>query len=158
MSTNNSPGTAETWTLIDSGSVDLPSERRTLGPVVPVNNSTAYASYRVIFPTVKDEAAANSMQLAEIQFFPAAVLGDFNNNGRVDAADYVLWRNGGPLQNEGSVTPGSTTPDDYNTWRANFGRTSAAGAGFSSGVPEPTTFASALIALVIPLVTLRRRH
>ena len=27
----------------------------------------------------------------------AGVLGDYNNNGTVDAADYVLWRNGGPL-------------------------------------------------------------
>src|SRR4051794_3444149 len=30
----------------------------------------------------------------------AGVQGDFNNNGTVDAADYVLWRNGGPLANE----------------------------------------------------------
>ena len=26
---------------------------------------------------------------------PAGVAGDYNNNGVVDAADYVLWRNGG---------------------------------------------------------------
>ena len=31
---------------------------------------------------------------------PVGVPGDFNNNGVVDAADYVLWRKGGPLQNE----------------------------------------------------------
>ena len=39
---------------------------------------------------------------------PAGVQGDYNNNGTVDAADYVLWRRGGPLQNEG-VTPGQAT-------------------------------------------------
>jgi hypothetical protein len=57
---------------------------------------------------------------------PAAppVTGDYNNNGVVDAADYVLWRKGGPLPNEGA-TPGSTTPEDYDVWRENFG----AGAG-----------------------------
>jgi hypothetical protein len=36
-------------------------------------------------------------------------------------ADFVLWRNGGPLQND--PTPG-VQPEDYATWRANFGRTS----------------------------------
>jgi hypothetical protein len=50
--------------------------------------------------------------------------GDFNNNGIVDAADHVLWRNGGPLQND--PTPG-VQPDDYNIWRANFGRTAGVG-------------------------------
>ena len=34
------------------------------------------------------------------------VPGDYNNNGVVDAADYVLWRKGGPLQNEVD-TPGT---------------------------------------------------
>jgi hypothetical protein len=53
------------------------------------------------------------------------LIGDYNNNGTVDAADYVLWRNGGPLQNEGA-TPGSVTSEDYQVWRANFGRTAAA--------------------------------
>ena len=48
--------------------------------------------------------------------------GDYNDNGTVDMADFVLWRNGGPLRNEG-VTPGAVTQEDYGVWRANFGRT-----------------------------------
>ena len=44
------------------------------------------------------------------------LVGDYNNNGTVDSADYVLWRNGGPLQNEG-VGPGAVTQEDYNVWR-----------------------------------------
>jgi PEP-CTERM motif len=74
---------------------------------------------------------------------PAGTTGDFNGNGFVDAADYVLWRNGGPLQNEGGVTPGSTTPEDYTTWRANFGKPPGSGTGTaldaSGSVPEPST-------------------
>ena len=31
---------------------------------------------------------------------PPGVSGDYNGNGVVDMADYVLWRNGGPLQND----------------------------------------------------------
>src|SRR5262245_36372870 len=69
----------------------------------------------------------------------AAVLGDYNNNGIVDAADYVLWRNGGPLQNEG-MTPGSVTPEDYTFWRSRFGATSGSGTASGSGaVPEPVS-------------------
>lgn len=69
---NNGIGNAENWTLIDSGTLALPANRLTDGPVVPVNNTVgAFSSYRVIFPTVKDAAAANSMQIAEFKLFAA---------------------------------------------------------------------------------------
>jgi formylglycine-generating enzyme required for sulfatase activity len=72
-------------------------------------------------------------RVATIRHLP----GDFNHNGIVDAADYVIWRK----------NPGGTyTPDDYNTWQANFGATLASGAGASGSdqaispiVPEPAT-------------------
>jgi glucose/arabinose dehydrogenase len=69
LSTNNSNGNAEPWTLIASGNVALPSARNTLGPMVEVSNNIPYASYRMLFTGVKDEAAANSMQIGEVQFF-----------------------------------------------------------------------------------------
>jgi hypothetical protein len=70
------------------------------------------------------------------------VTGDFNNNGTVDAADYVLWRNGGPLQNDPTA---GVQPEDYNTWRANFGRTAAGASALgASAVPEPTSVAMLL--------------
>jgi hypothetical protein len=75
-----------------------------------------------------------------------AVSGDFNNNGVVDAADYVLWRNGGPLQNE-IDNPGTVDDADYTSWQARFGAVSASGAALASAtVPEP---AGALVAFVI---------
>ena len=86
----------------------------------------------------------------------AAVVGDYNNNGSVDAADYVLWRNNGPLQNEG-VTPGNTTQEDYDFWRARFGATSGSGsssvAGGSVGdaVPEPASMGFVLVSIVVLL-------
>ena len=73
------------------------------------------------------------------------VPGDYNNNGVVDGADYVVWRKGvQPLPNEvAGVTPGSTTPEDYDAWRARFGNTSGSGAGNglagNQAVPEPAT-------------------
>lgn len=68
-SANDSTGTAESWTLIDSGTIALPSARNTLGPTVSVSNSASYKSYKMLFTDVKNAAAANSMQIAEIQFF-----------------------------------------------------------------------------------------
>ena len=60
---------------------------------------------------------------------PAATLpGDFNNDGSVDAADYVFWR-----MNDG-------TQAGYNTWRSNFGRTLASGSG--EAVPSVVESAS----------------
>ena len=43
--------------------------RNTLGPTVNVTNNTAYTSYKMIFTGVKNATQANSMQIAEIQFF-----------------------------------------------------------------------------------------
>jgi hypothetical protein len=75
--------------------------------------------------------------------------GDYNNDGKVDAADYILWRKGGALQNE-TVTIGSNTPEDYVPWRVNFGGTlvSGLGSGLSAGsaVPEPGSLLMSLLA------------
>jgi len=69
---NNGIGNAENWTLIDSGALSLPADRLADGPIVPINNTQgAFSSYRMIFPTVKDAAAANSMQIAEFKLFAA---------------------------------------------------------------------------------------
>jgi hypothetical protein len=82
------------------------------------------------------------------------VSGDYNNNGIVDAADYVLWRNGGPLQNEG-VTPGTATPEDYQFWRSRFGANSGSGSGVGNAVPEPASLGFVLVTMV-GLLTGRR--
>ena len=70
---------------------------------------------------------------------PPGVDGDYNNNGIVDAADYILWRNNGPLMNE-VVDPGIVTAGDYTAWRARFGNTSGSGSVAAGSVPEPASF------------------
>jgi hypothetical protein len=75
---SNSNGT-ETWTLISSGPLSLPGtlpngggdDARFTRRMVRIDSPTNYTSYRLIFPTVKDAAAANSMQIADIQFYTA---------------------------------------------------------------------------------------
>ncbi|HJQ80271.1 MAG TPA: retropepsin-like aspartic protease [Lacipirellulaceae bacterium] len=54
--------------------------------------------------------------------------GDFNGDGSVDTADYVVWRKSGGNQTE------------YDAWRSNFGRTNSgtgASVASASAVPEP---------------------
>jgi hypothetical protein len=70
----------------------------------------------------------------------ASLAGDYNGNGVVDMADYLLWRDA--LQNGTALlhdtTPGSVTTADFDVWRANYGRTSGAGSLAGAGsVPEP---------------------
>ena len=76
------------------------------------------------FDGIIDEVRLSNTALSPSQFLfappVAAVPGDYNNNGKVDAADYVQWRNGGPLQNE-VATVGTVTPEDYTEWRSRFG-------------------------------------
>ncbi len=68
-SQDNSRGDGEAWTLIGAGTVSLPVDRNTVGPLVTVSNATAYASYRLIFTGLRNAANANSVQVAEVEFF-----------------------------------------------------------------------------------------
>jgi hypothetical protein len=87
------------------------------------------------------------------------VAGDYNNNGTVDAADYVVWRKtlgdvGAGLPADGN-NDGMIDADDYNLWRTNFGRSASAGASLSTGaVPEPA--GAAMLALAVGLAAIRR--
>jgi hypothetical protein len=76
------------------------------------------------------------------------VPGDYNGNGTVDAADYVLWRKGDPAADSN----GDTIIDqaDYDFWRANFGNGGpGAGSGLgAAAVPEPT----GLVLLIMGLI------
>lgn len=78
--------------------------------------------------------------------------GDYNGNGRVDAADYVAWRNmqstgviGGGLPGDGNEN-GIVDDSDYNIWRAHFGAIAVSGMG-AANVPEPSSLALLLLLL-----------
>ena len=71
-SADNSTGLAENWTLIGTGSVALPDDRQVAGPVVNVANDTAYTSYKMTFPEIKNGVNGGLMQVSEIDFFDGA--------------------------------------------------------------------------------------
>jgi hypothetical protein len=61
------------FTLISEGALALPTDRNAGGTtpahvIDPLTMFTAYTSYRLTFPTLRDAAAANSMQIGEVEF------------------------------------------------------------------------------------------
>jgi len=83
---------------------------------------------------------------------PPIVPGDYNRNGRVDAADYTIWRNTLGLTsdlrangNNTGASAGKIDLADYNFWKSRFGSTTpgsgsaALATSESASVPEPAS-------------------
>jgi hypothetical protein len=83
---------------------------------------------------------------------PEPPTGDYNQNGVVDAADYVIWRStlGDSVANEGDGADGDRSGEvdsgDYNYWRERFGNVDTQPAR-AAAVPEPTAVALILSGL-----------
>jgi len=90
--------------------------------------------------------------------FLTGLLGDYNGNGVIDAADYTAWRDAlaaGATSLLNDPTPGTVDESDFTYWRAHFGETSGSGAG-AAAVPEPASGALGVMALAV-LMLLRVR-
>jgi probable HAF family extracellular repeat protein len=81
-----------------------------------------------------------------------ALPGDYNNDGTVDTADYVVWRK----------TDGTQT--GYDQWRVHFGENmgatgsaSAAAEPISATIPEPVSIALAAAGFAVRIACRRRR-
>ena len=97
--------------------------------------------------------------VVDVSDIPAGVVGDYNGDDVVNAADYTVWRDnlGASLtlpNEDPSVTPGEVTAEDYDVWKANFGQSANAALATSlkgSAVPEPEAMLLAMLALVLGL-------
>jgi hypothetical protein len=106
---------------------------------------------------INSQLSSGFEQYAGMFTLAPLVPGDYNDDGKVDAADYVVWR-----KHEGTMT---TLPNDphggtigalqFDTWRANFG--AMAGSGGSAAVPEPGTSVLAILGLLVVVGRLRLR-
>jgi hypothetical protein len=131
-------------TLID---VDPFALFGTFGEVMFLGNTTATVNY--------DEPNGDIFLNNFMSTEPPGVIGDFNDDGTVDAADYVVWRkhNGTTTVLPNDNTPGLVSSADYDDWRAHFGMTAGAGSS-TSAVPEPGT----LMLLLFAQCLVRIRH
>jgi hypothetical protein len=87
--------------------------------------------------------------LSNVVTLSVLVNGDFNHDGVVNNADYVVWR-----KNNGSQT-------DYNAWRSNFGNVVGSGSGSSLGggnVPEPASLILIAMGAAVSGIFNRRRR
>jgi prepilin-type N-terminal cleavage/methylation domain-containing protein len=100
-------------------------------------------------------------------FVDARLLGDFNKNGAVDAADYAVWRDnlGGSfdLNGNGDETGSSQNrvdEADYELWRASFGKSIRSGGTNPSTVvsplPEPGSLSLVVVGGVVTAARPRR--
>lgn len=92
--------------------------------------------------TLADETLITGIVKYESIPLPPLV-GDYNDNGIVDAADYVVWRKTNINGQQG-----------YSAWRTNFGRIEAPeGAAHETGasVPEPTSVALVIVTILCTL-------
>ena len=86
--------------------------------------------------------------------------GDFNGDGKVDAADYTVWRDNLGATEDGSILAGNgnggvVDSTDFTLWTTNFGSSSVVAT--STAIPEPTS-ALLLGGLLIGSIRSTRRN
>jgi hypothetical protein len=78
---------------------------------------------------------------------PTPLVGDFNNDRRVDGADFLLWQRGG--------SPVPRSASDLALWRSHFGESVAVTAALAR-VPEPAAATLLMVAATGALALTRR--
>ena len=109
-----------------------------------------------------DYGTGSNSQITLMGSVVTGVIGDYNNDNKVNAADYTVWRNslgaaGSSLQHRDPANgTGAVTVADYNSWKTHFGETSPGSGGGAIAAPEPASFV--LLGLGATLLGIRRRR
>jgi hypothetical protein len=127
----------------------------TLSDLSPQTDNILYVQFVGAFDNL---GYLNALQI-EASAAPPGLNGDYNDDGTVNAADYVVWR-----KNQGTMNPlpndptgGTIGSNQYNTWRANFGMTGGGGSlGGGAAIPEPASLLLVVCA-AMGLSLVRRR-
>jgi hypothetical protein len=154
-------GNVKDFPVLDGRDPNIPADRWVQGivdAVAPVG--TAFARISLFFVQLNNEGGATWWDDASLVLLSPNVVpinGDYNNDGSVDAADYVVWRKyaGTTHTLPNDPTGGTIGIAQFNTWRANFGATSGSGTGLGNApVPEPTGFL--LLSIGLTAAAIRR--
>jgi hypothetical protein len=145
-------------------SADITSGVNALGATLAIaNNETQFfslldiASFAPTAPIkvttnvfVTGTLAVDTVNLTTFtQRFTRAVPGDFDSDGDVDGADFVIWQTNFPAASGKVLATGDADADgdvdgaDFVVWQTNFPTSAAPG---SSPVPEPASISMALVA------------
>ena len=82
------------------------------------------------------------------------LVGDYNDDGVVDGADYTVWRDHlgqtYALANRSAANSGPIGTSDFTTWKSQFGQHAGNGSGASTyaAVPEPATLWMLLVGIL----------
>ncbi len=128
------PGVAYDLTILVEGSLGVLYLADPSGKSVAVTTR----NYEIQGETWGFFSKGGAVNFTEISLYELSIPGDYNADGRVDAADYTVWRDGG-------------SPDNgiggYAAWRAAYGAGNST--PDASSVPEPATILAAAAALVL---------
>jgi hypothetical protein len=103
--------------------------------------------------SIASQAGAQWLEMYANDIENIPPMGDYNFDGSVDAADYVVWRKSLGQTGPGLAADGNGDHDvdsgDYRVWRTNFGKASPGVSIANSLVPEPSTTVLIIAAMVI---------
>jgi parallel beta-helix repeat protein len=124
-------------------------DRRLLANAPAVNAGTSLNA-----PTVDVDGTPRpigpAIDIGAYEFSTAMAAGDYNHDGKIDAADYTVWRDTlgstANLAADGNATH-IIDPGDYIAWKTHFG-SGGSGASAVAPVPEPASFVLFLLGIL----------
>jgi GH35 family endo-1,4-beta-xylanase len=149
------PATTDNTTIVDSSwnptlsgqellnlldSWTTPTQNLVVGPNGTIDFTGFYGDYEI---TIGEETFDLSLLKGTEDYSLVITPGDYNIDGTVDAADYVIWRkNLGQsvtLPNRDPDNAGPVSISDVETWQEYFGEVApGGGVGNSASIPEPS--------------------
>jgi hypothetical protein len=108
----------------------------------PPHPFPAYDQRGAPFARLADGDGVNGakVDMGAYELQPPPLVGDYNQNTAVSAADYVVWRkffgatDVAPYVGADGTGDGAIDEEDYGVWTSQFGRTLAPGGGEASGL------------------------
>jgi hypothetical protein len=124
------------WTVVASSTGQLPLVTST-DAVLTTLQAEEVGSYAVQLTVSDGDAVATDFIVITVnaqESFDHAWTGDFDGNGWVDPADYVMWRDKKgatvePFESADATGDGTINQQDYQIWSANYGLNSGSNAG-----------------------------
>jgi GH35 family endo-1,4-beta-xylanase len=165
------PSTTDNTTIVDSNwkptqsgqtLIDLlnswttPTQNLVVGPDGTIDLHGFWGDYDL---TINGHSLPLTLSKGTTLYSVAVAPGDYNADGHVDAADYIVWRRAlastADLRADGNAN-GVVDVGDFDVWRSHFGYVYGSGTSLSTAVPEPSTVAMIVIGMLASLTARRR--